>query len=112
MTVSKADSILVGENTQPLALFLVAELYITLFNSIRTDPTTPHGRNGFYFGESGEHRLYDVSLGIGKALVALGKSDKAEPTTFTQDDLNKHFGVRLLQLCVRRTLHRLILGLR
>ncbi|KAF7344096.1 NAD-P-binding protein [Mycena venus] len=69
----------------------LADLYITLYDKIVADPDTGHGRNGFYFGESGEHSLYAVSKEIGTALVALKKSDSAEPMTFTQADLNKYF---------------------
>ncbi|KAJ6571112.1 hypothetical protein B0H19DRAFT_1255111 [Mycena capillaripes] len=39
-----------------------------------------------------EHLLYDVGKEIGTALVALKRSDSAEPTTFTQADLDKYFG--------------------
>ncbi|KAF7334916.1 hypothetical protein MVEN_02241300 [Mycena venus] len=69
----------------------LADLYITVYDKIVADPDTGHGRNGFYFGESGKHLLYAVSKEIGTALVALKKSDSAEPTMFTQADLNKYF---------------------
>ncbi|KAJ7786956.1 NAD(P)-binding protein [Mycena olivaceomarginata] len=59
--------------------------------SYRTQPPATGG-NGFYFGASGEHSLYDVGKAIGTALVALGKSQSDEPTTFTQADLDKYFG--------------------
>jgi hypothetical protein len=72
----------------------VADLYTTLYDKIVGDAETGHGRNGFYFGASGEHLLYDVGKAIGTALVALGKSESAEPTTFTQAELDKYFGVR------------------
>lgn len=71
----------------------VADLYIVLFDKIRVDPkSTPHGREGYYFGASGEHLLYDVAKSIAEALVALGKGKSPEPTTFTQEDLDKYFG--------------------
>ncbi|KAJ7136322.1 hypothetical protein C8R43DRAFT_893956, partial [Mycena crocata] len=47
-----------------------------------------HSRNGFYFGGSGEHSLYDVGKGIGEALVALGKSDNP---AFSHAELDKYF---------------------
>jgi hypothetical protein len=72
-----------------------ADLYANLYDRIMADADTGHGRNGFYFVESGEHSLYDVGKEIGAALVGLEKADSAEPTTFTQADLDKYFGVRL-----------------
>ncbi|KAJ6489943.1 NAD-binding protein [Mycena sanguinolenta] len=69
----------------------LAELYVMLYDKIIADADTGHGRNGFYFGASGEHSLYDVGKAIGEALVKLGKSESAEPTTFTQAELDKYF---------------------
>ncbi|KAH8117907.1 hypothetical protein DFH11DRAFT_1571372 [Phellopilus nigrolimitatus] len=70
----------------------VADLYIVLFDRIRADPeSTPHGREGFYFGATGEHDLFDVSKAVAEALVAVGKGKTATPTTFTQEELDKYF---------------------
>lgn len=74
----------------------VADLYIILFSAIRANPDkVGHGRDGYYFGENGEHILYDVGKEVGRALVALGKTSSDEPTTFTQEDLDKYFKVCL-----------------
>ena len=73
----------------------MADLYLVLFNSIRTNSATGHGREGIYFGESGEHTLYEVGKAIGDALVALGKSDNSEPTTFTKEEITKYFKVSI-----------------
>ncbi|OJT06574.1 hypothetical protein TRAPUB_2569 [Trametes pubescens] len=71
----------------------VADLYITLFDSIVSNPdTTGHGWEGFYFGENGEHSWYQISRAIGDALVALGISKDPEPTSFTTEELIKYFG--------------------
>jgi hypothetical protein len=73
----------------------VADLYLVLYDSIKTNPQgTGHGREGFYFGESGEHSLYQVGKAVSEALVAIGRGQSAEPTTFTQDETNKYFAVR------------------
>jgi len=69
----------------------VADLYLVLFNSIKTNSATGHGREGIYFGENGEHTMYEVGKFIGDALVALGKSDSSEPTTFTKEEIRKYF---------------------
>lgn len=75
-------------------LVLVADLYIVLFDSIRKNPKgTGHGREGFYFGENGEHSLYEVGKALGQALVDLGRATEAEPTTFTKEEIGKYFNV-------------------
>lgn len=51
-----------------------------------------HGRQGYYFGESGEHSLFGLGQAIGNALVAAKIADAAQPTTFTQEDLDKYMG--------------------
>jgi len=73
--------------------YSVADLYIVLYDSIVANPATGHGREGFYFGVNGEHTLYDVGKAIGEALVAIGKADDPEPTTFTEEDIAKYFRV-------------------
>jgi hypothetical protein len=73
----------------------VADLFVVLYDAIMAG-TAGHGRNGFYFGESSESSLYDVVKAIGDALVALGKCDNPEPTTFSEAEINKYFGVGVL----------------
>ncbi|KAF8205275.1 NAD-P-binding protein [Mycena galopus ATCC 62051] len=81
-----------GKNIWPnVEVHELMDLYTTLYDKIIEDPDTGHRRNGFHFGASGEHSLYDVGQAIGKALVALGKSESPEPTTFTQAELDKYF---------------------
>jgi hypothetical protein len=75
------------------------------------DADTGHGRNGFYFGANGEHSLYDVGKEVGTALVALGKSESAEPTEFTQAELDKYFGVRLASFIFYRSASDFFAGL-
>lgn len=78
----------------------VADLYIVLFDAILKNPEeVGHGREGFYFGENGEHTLLDISAEIGKALVALGKAKTDEVTPFSDAELDKYYGgVRLCPL--------------
>ncbi|KAL4247620.1 NAD(P)-dependent Metabolic Enzyme [Abortiporus biennis] len=72
----------------------ISQLYITLFDYIVNNPeTTPHGREGFYFGENGEHEWYEISKEIASVLFKLGKTKtQTEPTTFTKEELVKYFG--------------------
>jgi len=51
-----------------------------------------HGREGYYFGESGEYLMYDVAKTIASALVKLGRGESEEPTTFTKEELDKYLG--------------------
>jgi hypothetical protein len=70
-----------------------ADLYIVLYNSIITNPAIGHGREGIYFGENGEYSFYELARAIGEALVAVGKTDNPEPTTFTKKELDGYFKV-------------------
>jgi hypothetical protein len=78
-----------GRAAKIIIYYSVADLYIVLYDSIISNPATGHGREGFYFGENGEHTLYDViGKAIGEALVAIGKTDNLEPTTFTKEEID------------------------
>ncbi|KAJ7020329.1 NAD(P)-binding protein [Mycena alexandri] len=82
-----------GKNLWPnVEIHELADLYTILYDNIVENPDLGHGWNGFYFGASGEHSLLDVGKAIGEALVATGKSDNPEPTTFSQEELDKYFG--------------------
>ncbi|KAJ7020344.1 NAD(P)-binding protein [Mycena alexandri] len=82
-----------GKNLWPnVEIHELADLYTILYDNIVENPDLGHGWNGFYFGANGEHSLLDVGKAIGEALVATGKSDNPEPTTFSQEELDKYFG--------------------
>jgi len=71
----------------------VANLYINIFDAVSSNHSPCHGREGYYFGENGEHTLYDLAKQIGYILVKFNKSTFRDPTTFTQDEIVKYFGV-------------------
>lgn len=76
-----------------IVISLEGDLFIVLYDAIVNNPDKiGHGRDGFYFGENGEHLWYDISKAIGKALVKRGISKSDEPTTFTKEELVKYFG--------------------
>ena len=86
----------------------MADLYIVLYNAIAKmgADNVDHGTKGYYIGENGEHSWYDISKGIGRAMVDLGLSSSDEPTAFTSSELVKYFGSEvwicvfsLLSLC-------------
>lgn len=86
-----------------LKLSSVADLYIVLYDSIIANPDGPgHGRAGFYFGENGEHSLYEVGQAISRALKDTGllKGENTEPTAFTKEELGIYFMVCYLNLRV------------
>ncbi|KAJ7635023.1 NAD(P)-binding protein [Roridomyces roridus] len=102
-----------GKNLWPnVEVHELADLYIALYDSITSTPSTGHGVNGYYFGVNDEHSFYDLTKAVGEALVALGKSEDSEPTTFSQAELDKYFGgSTLLGANVRcRASHSLSIG--
>ncbi|KAI9058112.1 NAD-P-binding protein [Trametes sanguinea] len=71
----------------------VADSYITLIDAVLRDAeAVPHGREGFYIIENGEHTWYDLSSALSKAFVELGLATSAEPVPFTQEDIDKFIG--------------------
>ncbi|KAF7316453.1 hypothetical protein MIND_00164300 [Mycena indigotica] len=82
-----------GKNLWPnVEIHELSELYSVLWDAIVSNSGLGHGREGYFFGASGEHSLYEVGKAIGEVLVALGKSDDPAPTTFTKPELDKYFG--------------------
>ena len=73
-------------------LCIAADHYYRLFDAIISGQESKlgHGREGYYFVESGEESMYDVMKGIGEALVALGKINDTEPTEYTQEELKQY----------------------
>jgi len=85
-----------GKNIWPnVHIDEVANLYVLLFDLITfpSDKIVPgHGREGFYFGENGEHTLYQIGQAICKALIDLGVRSTDSPTTFSKEELQKYTG--------------------
>ncbi|TFK40282.1 NAD(P)-binding protein [Crucibulum laeve] len=82
-----------GKNLWPnVEIAELADLYIKLLDAINSESFPGHGREGFYFGENGEHSLYEVGKAIAEALVELGKGKSTEPTPFTKEEIDKYFG--------------------
>ncbi|KAG6327950.1 hypothetical protein ID866_11139 [Astraeus odoratus] len=75
-----------GENIWPnVHIDDIADLFIVVYESALSGKAA-HGREGFYFGENGEHRLYDVAKAISQTIYELGKGKSPEPETFTEED--------------------------
>lgn len=71
----------------------MADFYLILFNAaLEKREDIPHGREGFYYSENGEHTWYDLCKIITKELHAKGASKTDEPTTFTDEELIKAIG--------------------
>ena len=75
----------------------VSNLYIVIYDAIKSNPdSVPHGREGFYIGENGEHTLHEVGKRVAEELVALGKATDPVPTPFTEEEIKTYFGVSSL----------------
>jgi hypothetical protein len=74
-------------------LLQVGEMYEILFDATLSDPNLAHGREGYYFCENGEYKLYDVAKAYSQALYDLGKGKSPDPTAFSADEVQKYFGV-------------------
>ncbi|KAH8990310.1 hypothetical protein EDB92DRAFT_1999227 [Lactarius akahatsu] len=82
-----------GKNIWPnVEVHEQAELYQIILDAALSDPNTPHGRDGYYFGASDEYRLYDLAKAYSRALYDLGKGKSPEPTPFTAEEAHKYFG--------------------
>ncbi|KAI0635606.1 NAD-P-binding protein [Trametes polyzona] len=70
-----------------------ADFYLILFDAaLEKREKIPHGREGFYYLENGEHTWYDLCKTIAKELHAKGASKTDEPTTFTDEELTRAVG--------------------
>lgn len=71
---------------------IVVQLYEVLWRNVIGDKDViGHGKEGYYFGENGEHVLLDLSKTIGAGLKDLGLAESDEPTTFTKAEVDKWF---------------------
>ncbi len=71
---------------------IVVQLYEVLWNNVIEGKAIGHGKEGYYFGENGEHILLDVAKTIGAELKELGLAESDEPTTFTKEEVDRWFG--------------------
>ena len=80
----------------------LGDLYMLLVDAVLGDPASvPHGREGYYFGATEEHSWYEASRAIGEAMVALGKTDNPEPTSFTDEEIAKWYKVSVPSVVLR-----------
>ncbi|KAF8638091.1 hypothetical protein AX17_002452 [Amanita inopinata Kibby_2008] len=70
----------------------VGQFFAKLYDTIEANPNTGHGREGVNFVRADEHNMYDVGKAIAQALHAAGKANSADPTPFTQEELDSFFG--------------------
>jgi hypothetical protein len=79
----------------------VSDLYILIFDgALANKPELGHGTDGYYIGANGEYTLAKATKLIAQELHALGKSGTPEPTSYTDEELQKYTGVRVrLLIC-------------
>ncbi|KAH9889807.1 NAD-P-binding protein [Cubamyces lactineus] len=71
----------------------VADFYIVLLDALLANADkVPHGREGFYILENGEHTWYEVGKALAQAFVELGLQKSPEPTTLTAEEIDKYIG--------------------
>ncbi|KAI0649438.1 NAD-P-binding protein [Trametes meyenii] len=71
----------------------LADFYVLLIEAVAKDPeAVPHGREGFYITETGEHTWYDIAKAVATALYEAGAGKSPEPTPLTEDELLKYIG--------------------
>ncbi|EGN98930.1 hypothetical protein SERLA73DRAFT_181658 [Serpula lacrymans var. lacrymans S7.3] len=76
-----------GKNRWPnIHIDDTASLYIVLYDAILANKAG-HGREGLYFGENGEHLMFDVNKAVAEVLHELGKSRSPEPIVLTEEEL-------------------------
>ncbi|EIW57397.1 NAD-P-binding protein [Trametes versicolor FP-101664 SS1] len=82
-----------GQNFHPnVHIDDVAQLYCTIVERALAGDDIGHGREGFYFGENGEHTMLDIAQTMGADLAGMGLADTADPSTFNKTELDKYFG--------------------
>jgi hypothetical protein len=64
----------------------VGEFYYALFDELISGKELAHGREGYYFLESGEYALYQVCERIGKELYEAGKVDSPTPVDLSPEE--------------------------
>lgn len=70
----------------------LGELYVLLIDAVLRDPASvPNGREGYFFGAAAEFSWYEASRAVGEAMVALGRTDDPEPTSFTEEEIAKWY---------------------
>jgi len=65
----------------------LADLYIIIFDSIRSGTNKVHGREGFYFSENGELNWYAMAKAIAVALHEIGKAPSSEPEPYRPEEI-------------------------
>ncbi|KAG0699459.1 hypothetical protein DFH29DRAFT_936658 [Suillus ampliporus] len=71
----------------------ITTLYTSVFDAAMKGPDAAgHGREGFYFGASGEHRVGKISEIVAELLYEMKLGKSPEPTVFTEEELQKYFG--------------------
>lgn len=70
-----------------------SDLYLLIFNTVLANkPEIGHGADGYYIGANGEYTLSRATKHIAQELHALGKSATPEPTSYSEEELQKFFG--------------------
>ncbi|KAF8830396.1 hypothetical protein HHX47_DHR2000466 [Lentinula edodes] len=83
-----------GKNVWPIVeIHELGELYSLLYDAIQNKhPKAGHGREGYYNAGYEEYSMNQLATSLSQGLVALNRGTNAEPSSFTQEELDKFFG--------------------
>ncbi|KAJ9111212.1 hypothetical protein QFC22_006587 [Naganishia vaughanmartiniae] len=70
----------------------VANLFELVYNLALNGDNGNHGRQGYFFAETGEHSLLSAAQKYGEVMLTLGLTDDSEPTIFSEEELKEYFG--------------------
>lgn len=72
----------------------MGDLYSLLYDAIQNKhPKAGHGREGYYNAGYEEYSMHQLATSLSQGLVALNRGTNTEPSSFTQEELDKFFGV-------------------
>ncbi|KAF9258825.1 NAD-P-binding protein [Marasmius fiardii PR-910] len=83
-----------GDNHWPnVQIDELADFYSILFTAVLdTDKRIPHGKEGYFFLNSDEHKLQDLYKRTSQVLFDLGKTKSPVPTSYSKQEAQEYFG--------------------
>ncbi|KAF9269884.1 hypothetical protein L218DRAFT_1071401 [Marasmius fiardii PR-910] len=71
----------------------LADFYSILFTAVLdAEKHIPHGKEGYFFLNSDEHRYHDIYKRLSQALFDLGKVESPVPASYSKQEAQEYFG--------------------
>lgn len=81
-----------GQNIWPnVHINDTSELFVKVYEYSVSGKKGNHGTSGYYFAESGEYTQFALAQTIGRVLVNMKIAQDTEPTTFSQEEVDKYY---------------------